>query len=72
MSGPRRYEWDEQLEKWVWTKYVDYCSASGSGSGSGDGSSSDWNDTISLGEALKTEMIQLFQIDDGLDELDDL
>jgi frataxin len=76
LSGPRRYEWDEVMGKWVWTKYVDYCDAkgiSGSGSdGNGNGNGNGWTESISLGEALKSEMISLFRIDDGLEELDDL
>ena len=60
MSGPRRYEWDEKMGKWVWTKYVDYVNSGGSGSDNGSG----WKESITLGDALKTELVELggFQI----------
>ena len=64
LSGPRRYEWHDQEGKWVWTKYIDYCNNSVT--------QGDWKDTISLGEALKAEMIELFQLEDGLEELDNI
>lgn len=63
ITGPRRYEYNEEEKKWTWTKYVDYCDA---------GENGDWNDTKCLGEALKVELIELYSLEDGLEDLDDL
>ena len=74
LSGPRRYEWDEQNAKWVWTKYVDYCKANTKG-GSDDArimTEQSWTETKSLGEAMKRELVDTFKLDDGLEDLDDL
>lgn len=71
LTGPRRYEWDEESERWVWTKYVDYCKSVNAKNDNTDKKVL-WTDTISLGEALKKEMIDLFQSEDGLEELDEL
>lgn len=78
LTGPRRYEWDEEGERWVWTKFVDYCNSvkaknanAGKEVDGGEGNVS-WTETVSLGEALKKEMIDLFQSEDGLEELDEL
>ncbi len=73
MSGPRRYEFDEGSQKWVWTKYIDYCAASSNNSKSGSDANSGWTEnSTTLGEALKIEMVHLFQIEDGLEDLDEL
>ena len=63
ITGPRRYEYNKEEKKWTWTKYVDYCDA---------GANGEWNDTKYLGEALKVELIELYSLEDGLEELDDL
>lgn len=63
ITGPRRYEFNPEEKKWTWTKYVDYCDA---------GANGDWKDTKYLGEALKVELIELYSLEDGLEELDDL
>lgn len=68
ITGPRRYEFDEGEKKWIWTKYVDYSD------GNVDGSDCDknWKDTRYLGEALKKELVDLFLLDEGLNDLDSL
>jgi hypothetical protein len=31
-----------------------------------------WKDTMHLGEALKKELVELYELEDGLEDLDDL
>jgi len=62
ITGPRRYEYLHN-GTWIWSRYVDFQSA---------GKSEEWDDTKHLGEALKKEMVDLFHIHDGLEDLDDL
>jgi len=72
LSGPRRYEYEESSGKWVWTKYIDYYNAQNGNDGGSESGGAWTEDSTSLGEALKIEMIQLFQIEDGLEDLDNL
>lgn len=76
ISGPRRYEYDDECQKWIWTRLVDAAAAdddasSHNGSGS-DGNSSSGGDIKYLGEALKKEMVDLFGLETGLEDLDSL
>mmetsp|Transcript_9541 Transcript_9541/g.14041 ORF Transcript_9541/g.14041 Transcript_9541/m.14041 type:complete len:191 (-) Transcript_9541:45-617(-) len=70
ISGPRRYEYDADDGKWIWTRYVDFQTAIQTGKS--ENVAGEWTDTKHLGEALKREMIDIFHLDDGLDDLDDL
>mmetsp|Transcript_16732 Transcript_16732/g.19359 ORF Transcript_16732/g.19359 Transcript_16732/m.19359 type:complete len:256 (+) Transcript_16732:136-903(+) len=72
ISGPRRYEWDETQQKWVWTRYVDYCQQQKQHQHNDKDAGKGWDDTKSLGEALKIEMISLLQVEHGLEDLNDL
>ncbi len=74
MTGPRRYEFefdagDSGSGKWIWSRYVDFRDANTQGEAMNDGS---WDDTKYLGESLKKEMVDIFLLEDGLEELDDL
>jgi len=70
MSGPRRYEFEKEGgTKWIWTRYVDSQNAAPTSASADKG---DWQDTTHLGEALKKEMVELFEVEDGLEDLDDL
>ena len=62
VTGPRRYEYDG---KWIWTRYVDFTNENG-------GKEEEWKDTKYLGEALKKEMVDIFHLEDGLEDLDGL
>lgn len=80
ISGPRRYEYDEESQKWIWTRLVnpvdsDSSSSSDGSNRSSSGSSSPTtcNDEIKyLGEALKKEMVDIFHLENGLEDLDAL
>jgi len=66
LSGPRRYEFDEDGgKKWIWSRYVDH-------KDSNDADKVGWKDTMHLGEALKKELVELYELEDGLEDLDDL
>lgn len=67
ISGPRRYEYDEANKKWIWTRYVDFESVE-----TKNDAKVEWKDTKHLGEALKTEMIDLYKIEKGLEDLDEI
>ena len=69
LSGPRRYEFESDggKNKWIWTRFVDHKDGLQSDEGGGE-----WKDTRYLGEALKEEMMELYQVEDGLEDLDDL
>ena len=53
-SGPRRYEWDDELNGWVSTKFVDYMK--------GGGVEKEWTETIGLEEALRDEIEDIFDV----------
>lgn len=61
ISGPRRFE---------------YYSSSSGGGDNDHVSDGKWvwtkDESVTLGQALKSEIVQLFHIDDGLEDLDDL
>ncbi len=71
VSGPRRYEFDDSDEKWIWSRYIDFQN-SNLNSDSADEHEQEWTDTKYLGESLKKEMVDMFKVDDGLEDLDDL
>ncbi len=62
ISGPRRFEY--------------YSSSSCGGGDNDNGSNGKWvwtkDENVTLGQALKSEIVQLFHVDDGLEDLDDL
>lgn len=83
ISGPRRYEYEDESGKWIWTRCVDSSSSSLSSSTSVSsvepssdplsiGSSAHFEDAKYLGEALKKELVDLFHLEKGLEDLDDL
>lgn len=37
-----------------------------------DDTNAEWKDTMYLGEALKREMLELYKVEQGLDDLDDI
>jgi frataxin len=84
ISGPRRYEYEEDTGKWIWTRLVDNGDASLLEDTSVTNQSLEKDQTQTtdgkescqhvkyLGEALKQEMVELFHIEKGLEDLDDL
>jgi frataxin len=82
ISGPRRYEYDEESQKWIWTRLVNPVDSDSSSSSSSDGSNSSSSGSSSpttckdeikyLGEALKKEMVDIFHLENGLEDLDAL
>jgi Protein implicated in iron transport, frataxin homolog len=77
ISGPRRYEYDDECQKWIWTRLVDVAADAAADdddalSHNGSSSSSSGDDIKYLGEALKKEMVDLFGLETGLEDLDSL
>eukprot|EP01083_Nonionella_stella_P227542 807238_1 len=64
LTGPRRYEFAEKRNKWVWSRFVDNQDSKQDGD--------KFSNNIFLGETLKQEMVELFLEKEGLDGLDDL
>lgn len=57
----------KRIIKWIWTRYVDFESVE-----TKNDAKVEWKDTKHLGEALKTEMIDLYKIEKGLEDLDEI
>ena len=75
MSGPRRYEFEEGGgKKWIWSRFVESqkSDASTSTSASASAEKGVWKETKYLGEALKKELVEMYKVEDGLDDLDEL
>mmetsp|Transcript_12541 Transcript_12541/g.23536 ORF Transcript_12541/g.23536 Transcript_12541/m.23536 type:complete len:258 (+) Transcript_12541:61-834(+) len=71
ISGPRRYEYDEECQKWIWSRLVD--ADTSKNNDENNRSICDTSQDIKyLGEALKKEMVDLFHLDKGLEDLDSL
>eukprot|EP00560_Eucampia_antarctica_P008689 CAMPEP_0197826248 /NCGR_PEP_ID=MMETSP1437-20131217/3228_1 /TAXON_ID=49252 ORGANISM="Eucampia antarctica, Strain CCMP1452" /NCGR_SAMPLE_ID=MMETSP1437 /ASSEMBLY_ACC=CAM_ASM_001096 /LENGTH=91 /DNA_ID=CAMNT_0043426601 /DNA_START=462 /DNA_END=737 /DNA_ORIENTATION=- len=59
ISGPRRYEWDEEEEVWVNTKYAD---AVLHFDGMNDEDRQSFEGDITLGDVIKKEIKQLYSL----------
>jgi len=68
MSGPRRYEFEEGGgKKWIWSRFVESQNDASASAEKGS-----WKETKYLGEALKKELVEMYKVEDGLDDLDEL
>lgn len=62
LSGPRRYEYDDKREAWVYTRYIDAKAA-----GRVDDDNEEFRDSFTLGKALGAEIKELYGLEIDLD-----
>lgn len=52
-------------KKWIWTRYIDFIAET-------KGNEKEWTNSKFLGEALKSELVNIYKIEKGLEDLEDI